>query len=170
MAKLPSSVNLPSIRDLERGSVDPRDFVMVLVSSLQYWIQRIVARINNELLQNYGTEEVNLYLALLGSNAGLSVNSSTTKIVKVVSLTTSLDIPSIPAQGQAELTVTMTGVVPNKTMVVVNYEGAGPEAGIAIGGAWVPAADTVRVRFVNITTAAVDPAPASYRFTAIVFA
>ena len=71
-----------------------------------------------------------------------------------------LDFPSIAAAGSANLTITVTGaVVGDDCYVTLNGT---PALGLDYI-AWVSAANTVTVRAMNFTGAAIDPAAATFR-------
>lgn len=168
--RLPSTVNFPILEELLEHRTRPEEFWIEYVSAVQYWVERLVARTNDELVENYGTQTVNLLLILSGPNAGLQINSALTKIVKIISQVTSVDIPSMVAGAQVEVTLTFTGVVAGKTLVVVNSsDTSSPEAGLSIGLAWASADDQVKVRFFNHSGGTLDPAVRNYRVSAVVF-
>jgi hypothetical protein len=73
-----------------------------------------------------------------------------------------LDFPSIAANSQADLPVTVYNAVAG--MSVSLGLPAALEAGL-VANAFVSANDTVTVRLTNITGAAIDPASAQYRVT-----
>ena len=73
-----------------------------------------------------------------------------------------LDFPSIAAQSHQDLTVTVTGVPNSVRPVALGIPTAGPTTGL-IYEAWVSAANTVTVRAVNYTNAAIDPAAGTFR-------
>lgn len=77
-----------------------------------------------------------------------------------------LDFPSIPAAGQAELTIAVPGAVVGDP--VVTGAPAGINAGL-VSHSRVSAADTVTVRVSNITGAAIDPASATWKVAVVKF-
>lgn len=79
------------------------------------------------------------------------------------SATASLDFPSIAAAASADLTIALPGAAVNDSVSLGLP--AAPTAGLVFQ-AFVSAADTVTVRATNITAAAVDAAPATYRVSA----
>lgn len=174
MARLPTSVNFPRITELLDGRATPQEFWGTYISAVQYWIQRLIRRTNDELIENFGTQTVDLELVLSGTNGKLGINA-TTRLNKIMSLSTALDFPSIPSSGQAEVTVTFTGVVVAKTEAVANPgapTGGGSadlETGLAIGAVWVSAANTVKIRLFNHTLAAIDPVDRTWRISARVY-
>ena len=78
--------------------------------------------------------------------------------------TASLDFGNIAAEGEATLTITVTGAVTANTPAVsLGWSAALPD-GLVVKQAWVSAADTVSVRVSNITAAtAIDPAAVTCR-------
>lgn len=171
MGRLPTTVNFPSLEELLERRRTPEEYWGEYINAVQYWIERLVARTNDELVENFGTQTIDLLFILSGTNAGLQINSSLTKITKIISGVVSIDLPSMLANSQAQATVTFTGVVVNKTMVVVNSDDASdPEAGLSIGGAWASETDTVKIRFFNVGGGTINPLARNYRITAYIFA
>jgi hypothetical protein len=76
-----------------------------------------------------------------------------------------LDFPSIPAAGQAELTIPVTGAIPWFDTVALGPPAA-LEAGL-VATARITASGVVTVRLSNITGAAIDPASALWRVTVV---
>jgi hypothetical protein len=83
---------------------------------------------------------------------------------KFLTATATLDFPSIAAQSSAELTMTVAGAAVGDAVALGLP--SPPASGLTFNG-YVSAADTVAVRAVNATAAAVDPASATYRATVI---
>lgn len=81
-----------------------------------------------------------------------------------LSATATLDFPSIPAAGQQELTITVTGAAVGESVALAPP--AALEAGLQVTG-YVSAANTVKVRLSNVTAAAIDPASATWRATVL---
>ncbi|MFT2721633.1 glycosyl hydrolase family 28-related protein [Deinococcus sp. A31D244] len=107
---------------------------------------------------------VNYITDAAAGRSGLVVanNGVWLEIPGALTATATLDFPSIPAQGQAELTVTVTGASVGDSVSLGRP--AAPESGTQATGR-VSAANTVTVRMSNITAAAIDPAAASYKVT-----
>ena len=78
---------------------------------------------------------------------------------RVLRATATLDFPSISAQSQQELTVTVTGAAVGDPAMVAPP--AAPNASL-VYWAYVSATNTVTVRAVNPTAGAIDPASASF--------
>lgn len=154
-------MNFPSIEELLEGRFSPREFWSDYLSAVQYWIQRLIRRTNDELIENFGTQTVDLELVLSGTNAKFGVNA-TTRLTKMMSLTTSIDLPNMVANSQAEVSLTFTGVAIGDEVTVCPAVGGSPETGLLIGLAWVDAVDMVKVRFFNLGSTQ-DPAARSYR-------
>lgn len=88
------------------------------------------------------------------------------RIARVHTAIAALNFPSIPAQDSEQLAITVTGAAINDNVIL------GPPAGIEADLTWcgfVSAADTVTVRLINPTGAAIDPASATWRATVIGF-
>ena len=101
-------------------------------------------------------------LAFNGSG-GLQVNSGT-PLLRLLSATAILNFPSIAAAASSDLTVTVTGALVGDSVSLGLP--AAPAAGIVFN-AFVSATNTVTVRAINITAAAVDPVSATYRATVL---
>jgi hypothetical protein len=79
--------------------------------------------------------------------------------------TATLDFPSVSAQSQASLTMTVTGAVTGDAVAL-----GVPTAAVTNGidyTAWVSAADTVTVRAANYSAGPLDPASGTFRATII---
>jgi hypothetical protein len=85
-------------------------------------------------------------------------------IAAKLTATATLDFPSIAANGQQELTITVTGAVTGDAVML--GAPAAIEAGLQWSG-WVSAADTVKIRVTNETAGAIDPASATWRATVV---
>jgi len=81
-----------------------------------------------------------------------------------ITATATLDFGSIATTATADLTITVTGAAVGDAVILGLP--AAPAAGIVFF-AFVSAADTVKVRAMNITGLSVDPASATYRATVI---
>lgn len=161
MARLPSTINFPDIFELIEGRVSAQDFWGEYISAVQYWLQRLIRRTNDELIENFGTQIVNLELVLSGSNAKFGVNA-TTRLTKLMSLTTSIDPPNVPANSQVQVTLTFTGASQNDEVV------ANPDSDIETGliyNVWAPSTNTIRLRIVNPTGSPIDPAARTWRIS-----
>lgn len=82
----------------------------------------------------------------------------------ILSAVATLDFPSVVANGQAELTISVTGSVVGDSVHLGRPSGL--EAGL-VATARVTAADTVTVRVSNLTGSAIDPTSANYRATVL---
>jgi hypothetical protein len=91
--------------------------------------------------------------------SGLNIGSGG-DISKIMIGSVSIDPASLSAGAEADTSVTVTGA-PVGAVVIVNPPTAGFSAGIELCGAWVSAANTVKVRIRNNTGGAVDQAAAS---------
>lgn len=88
-----------------------------------------------------------------------------TAISKVLSATASLDFPSIGANLQASLTMTVTGAAVGDS---VQVNPSAIEAGLTWSG-YVSAVNTVQIRVANSTALAIDPVAATWRATVTKF-
>lgn len=85
----------------------------------------------------------------LVANGGASIGTSGTAITKVLKGTVSVTIPALLTATNADVTVTITGAAAGD-LVQVTPLAAAMEANVAIVGAFVSAANTVKVRVANI--------------------
>lgn len=85
-----------------------------------------------------------------------------TAVLKILSATATLDFPSISAQSNQDLTVTVTGAAVGDA-VFIGLPSA-PLAGVVFMG-YVSATNTVTVRAMNYTGSSKDPSSATYRVT-----
>lgn len=77
--------------------------------------------------------------------------------------TVSINPASLATVTSADTTVTLTGVATGDT-VVLNPPTAGLTAGMQIGGVWVSAADTVKLRLYNGSGGTIDEAAANWTY------
>ncbi|MFN8306865.1 MAG: hypothetical protein U0T79_08825 [Ferruginibacter sp.] len=75
--------------------------------------------------------------------------------------TVNIDLPSIAANSESDITVTVTGASTTASSVFVS-PAADIESGLVIAWARVSAANTVKIRFRNETGSAIDPAAVNY--------
>jgi hypothetical protein len=90
-----------------------------------------------------------------------------TALLKMLSVTATLDFSSTSAQSSADLTVTVTGAAVGDTVAL-----GVPNASVSANSsftAWVSATNTVTVRFNNYSSGAIDPASGSFRATVVRF-
>jgi hypothetical protein len=97
------------------------------------------------------------------------ITSNTSRIEtledEIVTGSATLDFPSIAADDEDELTITVTGATVGSAVVL------GPPSGIEAGLVWcgyVSALNTVTVRVRNTTAGAIDPASATWKAAVIV--
>jgi hypothetical protein len=93
---------------------------------------------------------------------GVQIGGTGAKMLRHWSTTFTNDFAAIAAQSEAGLNVSLVGVALGDA-VTVTPNGA-PETGLIWEG-FVSAADIVRVRLINYTTASIDPASRTYRVT-----
>lgn len=78
--------------------------------------------------------------------------------------TQTIDLPSLPANSVTAVDIaTPTGTLPSAVDRVLYGAGLG-DYGLVVQGVNVVAADTIRLRVMNVTGAAIDPASASFQF------
>lgn len=86
--------------------------------------------------------------------AELTVGTGGTKLTMHLSAASALNFPTVPAQGQQELAVTLKGAEPQDACSV------SPQSTVEPGLAWscyVSATDTVEVRLLNASSVPIDP-------------
>lgn len=101
----------------------------------------------------------------LKSTAGLELGGGTT-ITKILKGTCTVDLPSVADADVGEATVTVTGAVAGDIVILIPPT-AGLTAGLAVCGAQVSAADTVKVRVVNGSGGAIDEASGTWYYLLI---
>lgn len=102
------------------------------------------------------------------STGSLSVGAGPS-VSAILSVTASLDFPAIVANGGVQdLTVAVAGATIGNDVRIVEAGGSFAEAGLILRGI-VSATGSVTVRATNATTAAINPAPMSYRVTVTKF-
>lgn len=79
----------------------------------------------------------------------------------LIKSTQNIDVASIPANSELDVTVTVTNAITSNSAVFVSPV-ADIEAGIVIAWARVSAANTVKIRFRNTTGSPIDPAAINY--------
>ena len=122
-------------------------------------ITDIAAKSHQNLDNLQGGSSTERYHLTSAQLTGLTGGGNTTLHKHRLTATATLDFPSIAADGIAELTVTVTGATAGNPVML------GPPAAIEAGLTWsgfVSAADTVTIRLHNTSSAAVDPASASW--------
>lgn len=89
--------------------------------------------------------------------------------VNILRASTTQNPASIPVNSAADATVTVTGAVVGEVAYACYGDGTSPPAGCTIM-AWVSAANTVTVRWLNTGTIAVDPASVTVKILVFKFA
>ena len=79
----------------------------------------------------------------------------------LIKSTQNIDVGSIPANSELDITVAVASANTSNSAVFVSPE-ADIEAGVVIAWARVSAANTVKIRFRNTTGSAIDPAAINY--------
>jgi len=100
------------------------------------------------------------------STNGVIVGSDGTQITKILKGTVSVDPASLADAAEADTSITITGAALGDT-VILNPPAAGLTAGILICGAWVSAANTVKVRLANASGGTVDEAAGTWSYCLI---
>lgn len=88
-------------------------------------------------------------------------------VTKILSASATLDFPNTLAQTSSDLTITVTGAADGDA-VILGVPNAAVMANSSYS-AWVSAADTVTVRFLNSGVLARDPASATFRVAVVQF-
>ena len=88
-------------------------------------------------------------------------------IIKVLTATAALDFPNTLAQTASDLTITVTGAVDGDAVILGVPNGS--VMADSSYSAWVSAADTVTVRFLNSGLVARDPASGTFRVAVVRF-
>ncbi len=163
--------------DLNQRSADVRggntdvlySRVLETSTTLTYSGSGGVARVETPLVKADTVQErtsgngiVHSHLAKL--DAGASVGSGGATLTKVLITSAALDFPDLAPGAEAELTVTLSGII-TQDRVVAAPLGGGPEAGLS-WNVWVSATDTIKVRMHNHQAAGnVNPASRTWHFT-----
>lgn len=84
---------------------------------------------------------------------GIKINSSGTLLTKILKGTVSVTLAATAAAAEEDVTLTITGAAAGD-IVILTPLNAAMETGVAVIGAWVSAADTVKVRISNVNAAA----------------
>jgi len=100
------------------------------------------------------------------STNGFAFGDSGTEITYIQRGTVSVNPASLNATTAADTSITITGAQTGDT-VILNPPTAGLTAGMFVVGAWVSAADTVKVRLYNSTGGAIDEAAANWSYCLI---
>jgi hypothetical protein len=101
------------------------------------------------------------------SSSGFTIGSGGSAISKVLTATATLDFADTAPQATTDLTITVTGAV-DGNVVVLGIVNASHPAGSCDFRAWVSAADTVTVRFMNNNLIGnINPASGTFRATVI---
>ena len=88
-------------------------------------------------------------------------------IIKVLTATAALDFPNTLTQTASDLTITVTGAVDGDAVILGVPNGS--VMADSSYSAWVSAADTVTVRFLNSGLVARDPASGTFRVAVVQF-
>jgi hypothetical protein len=96
-----------------------------------------------------------------GTNLYFSVSTVRYTLMKVLTASATLDFPSTLTQEASDLTITVTGAALNDEVVLGVPNGSvNANSGYF---AWVSAADTVTVRFMNFSSGSINPASGTFK-------
>lgn len=98
--------------------------------------------------------------------SAMSIGSGGTQIAKILKGTVSVTVAADAAAAEEDITVTITGAAAGD-IVVVTPLAAAMETGVAIIGAWVSAADTVKIRVSNVHTSTLTGSTALWSYLII---
>lgn len=99
--------------------------------------------------------------ATLDVNGDFKLGAAGVVHTALLRTTASINLPSIAANSESDITVTVTGASTTASSVFVS-PAADIESGLVIAWARVSAANTVKIRFRNETGSAIDPAAVNY--------
>ena len=105
---------------------------------------------------------------LLTATAGLKPGTSSVKLTQVYSGTVAVDPGSLTTLTSTDVSVTITGAATGD-IVIVNPPST-LESTLACGGAYVSAADTVKIRVSNVSSGTVDGASLTWSYAILRFA
>lgn len=97
----------------------------------------------------------------LDVNGNFKLGTAGTAHNALLTATANIDLPSIPANSEADITATVTGASTTGSSVSVS-PAADIETGLVISWARVSAANTVKIRVRNNTGSVIDPAAVNY--------
>lgn len=80
--------------------------------------------------------------------------------------TVSVDVTSIAANSTLDFDVAISQAAVDDMVVGTAHDATNLPAGVVISHIWVPSAGTVRIRFANVTAAAIDPPARNFTFIA----
>ena len=123
-------------------------------------VMSIGADNNNVYLQSQASYGV----VINGEGNTIRLGDVGTAFNSIIANTATLDFPSIPANATTNLTITVTGAAANDSVLLGPPAALTSEIGLT---AFVSGANTVTVRAINPTGAAIDPASGTYRATVI---
>ena len=98
--------------------------------------------------------------------SGLALGSSGTALTKWLKGTVAVTLAATAAAAEEDVTVTITGAAAGD-MVMVTPLAAAMETGVAIIGAWVSTADTVKIRVSNVHTASLTGSTSNFSYLII---
>ncbi len=163
MARLELSFALTPIEELLEGRLSPDRYWRDVSSSITYYFQRLSAR-TDELVEKFGDQRIEGSLTIsdflkVGTQTKLTAMRSVSVLVS--------GWPQIPAQGQGEVVVPVSGVVVGDSVT------ASPEGGLENGLMWnayIPSNGNVAIRVVNVTNAPITPANRNWRLVVMSWA
>jgi hypothetical protein len=118
----------------------------------------------NFMIDVQGTGRISNTPQSTNTNDSVLVKDATTGQVKAIaqplSGSATLDFPSTGANGQSDLTITVTGAIEGD-VVAIGIPNAATTQGTFVG--WVSAANTVTIRFHNTSGGNIDPASGTFK-------
>lgn len=102
----------------------------------------------------------------VNSTNGFQFGDSGTQLTYVQRGSVAVDPASLAATTEAETSVTIAGAVAGDT-VIMNPPAAGLTAGLLFCGAYVSAADTVKIRLYNTTAGPIDEPSGNWNYCLI---
>lgn|SRR5574343_32868 len=102
------------------------------------------------------------------STNGITVGTSSVKLTQVYKGTIAVDPGSLTTLTSTDVSVTITGAATGD-MVIVNPPST-LESTLACGGAYVSAANTVKIRISNVSSGTVDGASLTWSYAILRFA
>ena len=104
----------------------------------------------------------------VSSTAGFTPGTSAVSLTQVYKGTIAVNPGSLTTLTSEDVSVTITGAATGD--VVIMNPPSTLESSLAVGGAYVSAADTVKVRISNVSSGTVDGASATFTYAILRFA
>jgi len=159
MAKLTTLVALPNVEEVLSGRSTWEKFWRDLTSAIVYYFQKIIARLNDEVVGNTGYQSIDgeLYIS---QKFGVG---TTTRLIRMSSGVINIAAGTVPGGGgQVEVTLSFAGAQLKDEVVATPDNGIEPNL---IWNAYVSSPGNVKIRIINPTTAAIATAARDWRVT-----